>query len=187
MTNEMDKIFKEIYREPVEPDLKSGIFAEDQVADDITFIFKELFTTILSDMCNREKRDEVFSMINIDTRNLEPRKLNNSLASNKKFFDIAYELRLLREEIFNNIELIVTSLREDVDKNKLIIKLNEEHLGFEYIEIIDNEKYINVRLANYQKGFKPGIPFYDDQIGFKFDKNKPTYLFVHYITYNYNF
>lgn len=187
MTNEMDEIFKEIYKNPVEPDLKNGIFSEDQVATNIIYIFKELFTTILNEMSNIERRNEVFSMINIDTRNLEPRKLNNSLESNKKFFDTAYELRLSRDAIFNEIELIVTSLREDANTNKLIIKLNEEYLGFNYIEIIDSEKHINVRLVNYQKGFEPGIPFYDDQIVFKFNKNKPTYLFIHYITYNYNY
>ncbi|QQO92609.1 hypothetical protein CPT_Machias_233 [Staphylococcus phage Machias] len=184
MTKIIDEFIKEIDNNYIEPELKNKIFSERQFAIFMINGIYNLFDVIFKELKYKENISDIFE---IDTEYIAPRSIDKKLEFNNKFYDKAYDIKMINNKIFKEANNLSSHYDNMVKENRIIVELNEEFLGFKHLEIERSLSNIYINLVNYQKGFTTGTPFYDDQLCLKFDiTNKNNRFRFHYLTYNYS-
>lgn len=184
MTKEIDEFIKVIDENYIEPDLDHNVFHELQFSGSMIDGILGIFASVMKEL---KYKENVSSMEDIDTDTMQPRSLDSRLMHMKNFFDKAYIVKMINDNLFNRVNRLSSEFDNMTKENRTIVKLEKEFLGFSYIEIEKSLSHIYINLANYEKViFKPGY-YYDDQLCLKFDiDNKKNTFIFHYLTYNYN-
>ncbi|QQM14757.1 hypothetical protein CPT_MarsHill_223 [Staphylococcus phage MarsHill] len=184
MTIEMDEFFNDLKEKYIEPDLKNRIFSKIQFPGSMIDEVQSLFNNVLKRFKDKKL---ILDVEELNTDKLRPKSIDNRIQYMENFFDIAYDIKMEDELMFNIANSLSSEFNNMVKENRIKISLGYKFLGFEYIEVERSLSKIYIYLVNYQKDFEPGLLYYDDQLCLEFDiNNKNNTFLLHYLTYNYN-